>query len=264
MHKIELIYILEQKIKSQGGVPTFFDNLIQNFVVKNTYNNTDHAIAGVKKLFENLMKSRSERFSLYQNRQKELCDYSKKRTSLDDFTFLMSQGTHSTIKWKGLDVYKTAFDMVIYMQLLSEIKPDIIIEYGSGSGGSAVWLADIALSLDIDVTVLSYDIKKPKVEHPNIYFEEIDLIQNFPYIKNQKGKKLVIEDAHVNLEKVLLNTDSFLTKGDYLIVEDSAAKNKEILNFLSKSKKSYMVDNYYVDFFGKNSSCAVDSIFAVF
>jgi len=176
----------------------------------------------------------------------------------------MSQGTHSPIKWKNLGIYKTAFDMVIYMQLISEIKPDVIIEYGSGSGGSAIWFADIALSLDINTKILSYDIKKPTIKDQNVCFEEIDLMKNFPDFKNLKGKKLVIEDAHVNVENVLLNTDKYLSKGDYLIIEDSGSKNKDILKFLSKANNSYMVDNYYVDFFGRNACCAIDSIFCVF
>ena len=66
------------------------------------------------------------------------------------------------------------------------------------------------------------------------------------------------------LKNVLLKTDIFLKKGDYLVVEDSGIKVKEISSFLSKAKNLYKVDNFYVDFFGRNSSSARDSIFAVF
>ena len=88
----------------------------------------------------------------------------------------MSQGTYETIKWNNYDLYKTAFDMIIYMQLISEIKPEVIIEYGSGSGGSAMWLADLTKSMKLNTEIYSYDIKKPSFEYLGVSFEEIDLI----------------------------------------------------------------------------------------
>ncbi len=263
MNKEDIKNIWEEKLNSQERVPTLFDRLIKNTAIKNVFNNSDETISRFRKLFENLMDSKSSRFSTYEQREKEVCEFSKKKSSLDEFTFLLSQGTHSTIKWKGLSLYKSVFDMVIYMQLLSEIKPDVIVEYGSGTGGSALWLYDVALSLNIDVSIHSYDIKKPDLTSRNIYFEEIDLTKDLPELSKLKGKKLVIEDAHRNIENVLLNADSFLSSGDYLVVEDSENKSKYILNFLSKAKNKYMVDNFYADFFGKNSSTAINSIFIV-
>jgi hypothetical protein len=55
-----------------------------------------------------------------------------------------------------------------------------------------------------------------------------------------------------------------LKKGDYLIVEDSGVKQSEIIDFLYNAKNTYKTDNYYLDFFGRNTSCCVDSIFKVF
>ena len=52
--------------------------------------------------------------------------------------------------------------------------------------------------------------------------------------------------------------------GDYLIVEDSGKKQPEIVDFLSNAKNTYKIDNYYLDFFGRNTTCCVDSIFKVF
>ena len=150
------------------------------------------------------------------------------------------------------------------MQILSEIKPSLIIEYGSGSGGSALWLADIASTIYDDFKIYSYDISKPDLSHNKIQFEEIDLENDFPIIEKNQSRKMVIEDAHVNIENVLIETDKFLSTGDYLIIEDSGMKTKEIESFLSKASNNYMVDNYYVDFFGRNATSAIDTIFIVF
>ena len=125
----------------------------------------------------------------------------------------------------------------------------------------------MAIANGLNTKICSYDIKKPSCDYKNIDFIEIDL-QNFsPYLDWAKGqKKIIIEDAHVNVTKTLLETDKILESGDYLIVEDSGIgtnKQKEIAEFLKHSKNSYEIDQYYSDFFGKNVSCCVDSIFKV-
>ena len=213
---------------------------------------------------EQLLNSKSNRFSSYENRSKEICPLSNKKRTIQDLYLAMSQGTHSLIKWKDLDVYKTAYDFVIYWMLISELKPNTIIEYGSGSGGSAIWLADISSAMGLDTDVISYDIKPPNVTHPKVDFVGLDLEQDFVILEQWEGKKLVIEDAHVNVKEVLLETDLRLKKGDYLIVEDSEEKQSEIVDFLSNAKNTYKTDNFYLDFFGRNTGCCVDSIFKVF
>jgi cephalosporin hydroxylase len=148
--------------------------------------------------------------------------------------------------------------------LISELKPKTIIEYGSGSGGSAIWLADISSAMGLDTNVISYDINPPNVTHPKVDFVGLDLEQNFEILEQWRGKKLVIEDAHVNVKEVFLETDLRLREGDYLIIEDSEGKQSEITDFISDAKNTYKVDNFYLDFFGRNTTCCVDSIFKVF
>jgi len=264
MDKKDIEINLKEKIKQQDGNVTFFDNLVMDLAIKNKFGNSSQAIARFRELFKYLWDNKKNRFSSYSSRLEKKCPFSSNNSSLDQFTFGMSQGTYETIKWNNYDLYKTAFDMIIYMQLISEIKPEVIIEYGSGSGGSAMWLADLTKSMKLNTEIYSYDIKKPSFEYLGVSFEEIDLRDNFPNTKFHNKKILVIEDAHVNVENVLLKTDIFLKKGDYLVVEDSGIKVKEISSFLSKAKNLYKVDNFYVDFFGRNSSSARDSIFAVF
>jgi cephalosporin hydroxylase len=249
--------IMQKKIKSQGDVPTFFDNFISIFGINGEESSP------ILNFWEQILNSKSNRFSNYENRYKENCPLSGNQRTMDGAVSL-SQGTHSLIKWKDLDVYKTAYDFVIYWMLISELKPNTIIEYGSGSGGSAIWLADISTAMGLDINVISYDIKLPNVIHPKVQFVELDLAQDFIEEVQWPGKKLVIEDAHVNVKEVLLETDLHLKKGDYLIVEDSEGKQSEIIDFLYNAKNTYKTDNYYLDFFGRNTSCCVDSIFKVF
>jgi hypothetical protein len=72
---------------------------------------------------------------------------------------------------------------------------------------------------------------------------------------------LVVEDAHHNVEPVLSHFHSGLKKGDCVYVEDSEIKRGDIRRFLSKHPGCYLVDTKYTDFFGRNATCALDSIF---
>ena len=86
-----------------------------------------------------------------------------------------------------------------------------------------------------------------------------------PLINSLNKKRiLVIEDAHVNVLSVLNTVNKFLRTGDYLIVEDSVFKQKDIEEFTKIEPQKYMLDQYYLDFFGTNMICSIDSIFRVF
>ena len=246
---------LKIKALSQNGTMTFYDNLIHKELL-NDPTESGHIL----QLDDFLKESKINRFCSYEDRIKR----TNNESSLLPHDLLMSQGTHSLISWKGLSLYKTAYDLVIYSMLISELQPNIIVEYGSGSGGSAVWMSDIAIAHGLDTKVFSYDLKKPNHKHKNIDFIECDLTHKMECDWG-KGRKMVFEDAHVNIVELLLQTDRNLESGDYLIVEDSGNhyKQENISQFLDEAENRYEVDQYYLDFFGKNTGSCVDSIFKV-
>jgi cephalosporin hydroxylase len=128
----------------------------------------------------------------------------------------------------------------------------------------------MALTLNQSAEVYSYDLRKPEIESTGIRFSEFDLMrvsddEPIPGLQNLRGKKkLVIEDAHVNVYRVLVCLDLILQPGDLLVVEDSIGKRDDLQLFMKTRKSRYKVDQYYVDFFGRNVTCAVDSIFKIF
>ena len=256
-----VIDLFSKKIISQDNIPTFFDNAVSDHIINRNSNNIDYSY-----MFESLISSGDNRFISYQERKK----ITQNKRQIDDLSFLTSQGTHSLIKWKEYDLYKTANDMVIYSMLINEVRPEIIVEFGSGNGGSAVWMADICKSLGFDYHIFSYDIKKPSFKYNDITFIEfdintLDIDEGLPLLHSLNNKRiLVIEDAHVNVLSVLDTVNKFLNSGDYLIIEDSNSKQKHIEEFTEKKPKKFMVDQYYLDFFGTNMTCSLDSIFKVF
>ena len=149
------------------------------------------------------------------------------------------------------------------------LKPDYIIELGSGLGSSAVWMADTCNSLGLKTHVYSFDIIKPNLKHKNVSFikQDINNLEEFSelkFLKNINGKKIIIEDAHVNINNVLNFFDKYLKKDDYLIIEDSSGKQKSIKKFTDLKDAKYKVDQFYLDFFGTNITSCVNSIFKCF
>jgi cephalosporin hydroxylase len=81
--------------------------------------------------------------------------------------------TWCNTRWRGVSVYKAPTDLWIYQELIDEIKPDLIIETGSCSGGSALYMRDILnivypqgriISIDIDDSKISDKAKVPGIE----------------------------------------------------------------------------------------------------
>ncbi len=180
------------------------------------------------------------------------------------FDMVASQGVFDCLQWKGLPLFKTVYDFSLYPMLLWALKPATIIELGSGTGASAVWLADIAAMAGVGAELYSVDLVKPALQHDRVHFIEgdcqaIERVFDAQFLSTAPHPWLLIEDAHVNVVGVLAHFHQYLTPGDYAIVEDSAEKQEEIRRFLAQAP-GYKVDTYYTDFFGRNATCAQDSI----
>ncbi|KZR84407.1 Rhamnosyl O-methyltransferase precursor [Synechococcus sp. MIT S9509] len=254
---------LGQKLTRQDFIPTFFDNAVMRSLDDDKiWENLD-----IPKIYEELNDSRENRFITFAERTTRTNGLRLPSA----LSVTASQGTHSLIKWKNFEIYKSSNDLVIYWMLLNEIKPDLIIELGSGSGGSAIWMSDICKALGLKTEIYSYDLNKPRVKHENVTFIEYDLTKlnrsscRLPMVdKYKKKRKVIIEDAHIDMKSVLLELDRYLCDGDYLIIEDSGIKQNEILEFTNSRNKKYQADQFYLDFFGTNMGCCIDSIFKIF
>ena len=181
------------------------------------------------------------------------------------FDMVMSQGEVDCLQWKGRPLFKTVYDVSLYPMLLWALKPKTIIELGSGTGASAIWLADLAAMFGIGSHVHSVDLQTPAVQHEPISFikgdcETIADVLDEAFLRSAPHPWMVIEDAHVNVLGVLRHLHPYIRQGDYVVVEDSAGKQDEIRRFLSREPDCYKVDTYYTDFFGRNATCAQDSI----
>ena len=182
---------------------------------------------------------------------------------------------------------KNPQEVVIYHQLFSLVKPQTVIELGTFSGASAVWFADTATALDYDCHVYTLDIDPgliseeiKKINHKNVTFIEGDsgkIEEVFPpsMLQQLPHPWLVVEDAHHNSINVLKYLDSFMTAGDYIVVEDTdprtpykigmnvmyteeespqngPGKLNMMKSFLKVHGQHYLVDSFFTDFYGYN------------
>jgi cephalosporin hydroxylase len=179
---------------------------------------------------------------------------------------LTCQGALSLMHWRGLPLLKNAFDFATYPMLLGELRPMSIFEVGSGLGASAIWFADTLTALGISARVDSVDLVEVQIEHPNVTFHQGDCsnpeqLFDLDVLRSAPHPWLVVEDAHHNVEAVLEHFHKFLVPGDYLVVEDSDVKREALRKFVGVHPGNYLVDTRFTDFFGRNATCASDSIF---
>jgi cephalosporin hydroxylase len=178
-------------------------------------------------------------------------------------------GTHY-YKYRGVPLIKNPFDFALYHLLIWNAKPRTIIEIGSKSGGSALWLGDLMNSFGLEGHVYSLDIVPVKdLSHPRVTFLEADGRDLGQYLSADfMGKVprplLVIEDADHSYETSSATLRFFvpwLRKEEHIIIEDGiitdmtgceSGPHRALREFLAEHSEDYEIMGDYCDFFGYN------------
>ena len=139
-------------------------------------------------------------------------------------------GTWNNTFWLGVLTGKCPLDLWIYQEIIFELKPDIIIECGTASGGSALFLSSMC-DLVNNGRVITIDIQdvKGRPQHKRIKYllgssTSEKIIERVKKLIGDKDKIMVILDSDHRKEHVLNELkiyNKFVTKGHYLIVEDT-------------------------------------------
>jgi cephalosporin hydroxylase len=144
-----------------------------------------------------------------------------------------SEGTWKNTYWLGTPVCKCPLDLWVFQEILVAVRPDIIIETGTGRGGSAVFMACICDILQngqvvtIDVTDRSDRPAHDRVTYlhgsstaPEIRAKVESIVREHP----DSPTVMVLLDAAHNAEHVLEELRIYhelVSPGSYLIVEDT-------------------------------------------
>ena len=196
----------------------------------------------------------------------------RERSSLPGRTLREIQSATARYRYRGVNCVKNPFDLALYMQLLSDIRPGTIVEVGSFNGGSALWFAAQTRGLGLSTKVYSVDIYPVgDVQDVNVTFLAGDIHRleesALPEIlQNAERPLFVVEDGPHTFEGCLAALrffDTYLEPGEYIVIEDGILKdlnfftlkngpNRAIRTFLSEKGHKYEIDRTYCDFFGHN------------
>lgn len=246
-----------KKICAQGNVRTFSDNLL--LAILNNINQLSHKDYALsldwykRKIFEN------KRFTKFE------ADLPT-RPELMETYMNFSQGFTDCMKWKDKPMLKTVYDAAILNMLIWDLKPQTIIEIGSGSGASAEYMRDMATTFGLDTKVLSFDIEPPttKLDRVEFAYADCNEITSFTLLEDTFNALprplLVVEDAHVNVRNVLGYFATYhMTTGDYFFIEDTETKQDAIKDLMG-AHINLRIDRKYIDYFGPNMTSATNGI----
>lgn len=171
--------------------------------------------------------------------------------------------------WFGIPTYKCPLDCWVYQEMLFKLKPDVVIECGTASGGSALYLAHLCDLLNKG-KIITIDIEsdKGKPRHKRIKYlvgssTSEKIIQKVEKLIKPKEKVLVILDSDHSCDNVIKELrvyNKFISKGGYIIVEDTNVNGHpvkpdfgpgpmEAVNIFLKENKKFAVDKSKEKFF---------------
>ena len=130
----------------------------------------------------------------------------------------------------GVRALQSPLDYWVYQEIMFETRPDVIIEIGNASGGSALALAHLCDLLGkgrlIGIDLSHRDIPEQVRRHPRISLIEGDACECFSHVArliSGNERVLVIEDSshtYENTLSILRMYSGLVKEGDYFIVED--------------------------------------------
>ena len=161
---------------------------------------------------------------------------------VDNFHKLYYQTLGRTWKntfWLNVPCQKCPLDLWVYQELILDLRPDVIIESGTGTGGSALFLASCCeLLKNGRVITIDIDDQPNRPVHRRVTYlsgssisEQI--LQQIRRFINQTDKVIVILDSEHTKEYVLQELriySELVTIGSYLIVEDSNVNGHPVMS----------------------------------
>ena len=145
---------------------------------------------------------------------------------VDDFHRAYWESKRWAMQWMGHNILKSPADLFLYAELLHKRRPDVLVETGTWSGGSALWYAHV---MDIigKGCVVSIDCE-PKLnlpQHPRIMYLTGDSVEAATHLDLEPGWSVMASlDSNHARDHVSRELDVFkdiVTAGQYLVVEDT-------------------------------------------
>jgi len=134
--------------------------------------------------------------------------------------------------WLGVQVLKYPTDLLVYQEMIYEVKPDVILDIGTYKGGSALYFATLlelignpaGRVISVDVTHIAPPPKHPRITYLLGSSTSEEILKQIRDSIKQGEKVMVFLDSDHHKQHVLNEIRAYsqiVTKGSYLIVEDS-------------------------------------------
>ena len=167
--------------------------------------------------------------------------------------------------WMGYPIFKCPLDLWVYQEMMFKLKPDIVIETGTNYGGSALYLAQMC-DLVGNGKIISIDITDHygagnRPQHDRIVYllgssTSDEIINKIRELIPADSTVLVILDSDHHKDHVLEELrryHPFVSKGSYLIVEDSNLNGNPVKQNFGPGPREAIEE-----FFKENSDFRVD------
>jgi cephalosporin hydroxylase len=165
---------------------------------------------------------------------------------VDQFHKLFYDNPETWLKsrWLGVETEQNPNDVWIIQEIIFEVRPDIIIESGTRTGGSAAIWAMVLQQINPNGRVITIDIRDvvpSEARDLTVVKERVDFLvgsSTDPKIveevrRHTEGKKvLVILDSDHSRRHVLDEMNAYgpmVTKGSYMIVQDTDINGHPVL-----------------------------------
>jgi len=133
--------------------------------------------------------------------------------------------------WLGAQAVKNPLDLWVFQEIISETRPEVIVETGTFSGGSALFLASICDLLG-QGEVISIDVEPVRDDyprHPRITYlggrssTDPDIVSNVRARVAGRRAMVILDSDHsqAHVEAELAAYAPLVAPGCYLIVEDT-------------------------------------------
>lgn len=140
--------------------------------------------------------------------------------------------------WLGVTAIKYPTDMWIYQEIVTEVRPTLVVETGTWMGGSGLFFAQLCDILG-EGRVVTIDIERrgPIPEHPRLEFFQASSTapETVEWVRAAIGPEdrvMVILDSDHSRDHVLAELRAYgplVTPGSYVIVEDSNVNGHPVL-----------------------------------
>jgi cephalosporin hydroxylase len=194
------------------------------------------------------------------------------------FTAPMLEGYQSGVMsytYRGVRCLKSPIDIALYMKLLWDIKPGLVVEIGSHSGGSALLLADLLNSFGLQTPVISVDLEPPQgISRDGITFlagDVMDLGSVFREnnLDDHPHPWFITEDSAHSYQgcmAAIRALSGYMAPGDVLAIEDGVlddlglsarydgGPNRAIADYLTAHPGEFRIMTELCDMFGPNAT----------